>query len=234
MKNICRGLLPTLLVLGFALFTVGPLPASDHFQPEPSIREFVEVTGDSRRHFIWSLQETEGWLLTSRQGRELHTTHLDKNLRTERWSLEKLDGNIRVTAWREGETLHVRGTFRGQSYQAIHAVGELPWYQALSLSLRRHLEDPAEGQDFWTLRPDNLDLHRLQITQIAPTSLPNSDAEVPAYRIEIRPAGWKAAFWKGDYWFHRESREFLRYQGASGPPGWPATIIEPTRQASDK
>lgn len=235
MNHIGRCPLFTLLVLGFLLITVSPLSAEGVFQPQPSAREFVETTGGNRRTFFWSLQKTEGWLLTSKgEGREVHTTHLDKGLRTERWSLEQPADDTSVTAWRNGEFLHVQGTFKGRNYQATHAVGDIPWYQALSLSLRRHLADFSSHQDFWTLRPDNLDLHRLEIAEIKPNSLQNGEDEVPAYRVEIRPTGWKSAFWKGDYWFHRESREFLRYQGASGPPGWPATIIAPARQASDE
>ncbi len=118
------------------------------------------------------------------------------------------------------------GSIRGKQIERNLPLQGLPWYQALSLSLRNHLDEDVIDQEFWSIRPDTMDLHRLQIADIASERLAMDENEVIAYCVEIRPAGWLSPFWKGRYWFSQIDRSFLRYEGDSGPPGSPQTIIK--------
>lgn len=199
------------------------------FTPEPSCHEYTATTGQKHRHFLWTLEHDEGWTLTSVDDLETHKTWLDTSLATDKWTLQRPASDTSITAWREGTRLRIEGTLNGKPYQRAHNLANLPWYQALSLSLRNHLGEDRVGLEFWTIRPDNLDLHRLMISKTTEEPVPVEEEQIPAYRIEIRLAGWKASFWKGDYWFRRDTGDFVRYQAASGPPGWPPTIIEPRR-----
>jgi hypothetical protein len=219
-------LLYRLLLLLAVWTTSPPFEVAASFDPVPSVREYTETTGQNSRYFRWTLQQADGWLLTSVDEYESHKTWFDTDLATYKWTLEKPADNTSILAWREGALLHIEGTFNGKAYQRTHDLAGAPWFQALSLSLRRYLGETPDDHDFWTIRPDNLDLHRLRISKITEEPVPVGQRTVPAFRIEIRPTGWKASFWKGVYWFRKEDGDFVRYHGPSGPPGWPPTIVE--------
>jgi hypothetical protein len=149
-------------------------------------------------------------------------------LNTYQWSLKQPFEKTHIEAKLVGTTLVINGKHRGINLNREHELGQTPWYQALSLSLRKHLKQESElPHEFWTLRPDNLDLYRLQIEQVSEDELKMSHTTEQTYHVLIRPTGWKAPFWKGEYWFRKSDGSFLRYFGGSGPPGSPPTIVEP-------
>ena len=238
MKRILPGsfLLHLLLPLLFWLASSNT-QARANLLPVPKTCEYQETTGSETRHFVWSLEKESAWLLTSEDGLETHKAWLDNKLGTYKWTLERPETATKVKAWLEGQILHIQGTHDGKAYDRKHKLGSDPWYQALSLSLRRHLGEGGQAkqhQKFWLIRPDNFDLHRMQISLIQEESLKISESVVPTYRVEIRPTGWKAPFWKGEYWFRKSDGDFVRFRGDSAPPGCPPTFVEPMEQKIEK
>lgn len=57
--------------------------------PTPGACEYIETTGHDSRRFVWTLEEDDGWLLTSEDERERHRAWLDKTLDTRKWSLDR-------------------------------------------------------------------------------------------------------------------------------------------------
>ena len=204
------------------------------FIPAPGAYEYTETTGHDSRRFVWTLEEGGDWILTSGDERERHRAWLDRTLATRKWSLDRPAEKTAITAWREGTTLFIEGTRNGKEYRREYQVGAYPWYQALSLSLRNHLGEIGSTQEFWLIRPDNLELNRLQISKITVEPLRTATTVLTSYRVVIRLSGWKAPFWKGEYWFRRGDGQFVRYRGDSGPPGSPPTTVVPSGQVSVK
>lgn len=199
------------------------------FIPEPSICEYNETTGQESRQFTWTLQKDKAWLLKSEDKLETHIAWLDESLNTYKWSLDKPAAKTSITATIENNILSIEGTRKGKDYHKEHNLDGLPWYQALSLSLRKHLGEKIDNLEFWSIRPDNFDIHRMQVSKIEENLLETAGRGLPAYHVIIRPAGWKAPFWKGEYWFRKSDGHFIRYSGDSGPPGCPPTIIQQSR-----
>ena len=195
--------------------------------PFPTTCNYTETTGQEVSSFLWTLEEQNSWLLTSEGNSEVHRAWLDADLNTYKWSLERPEGKTKITAIIQDDQLHLNGTLNGKPHQKEYPLQGSPWYQALSLSLRKHLGEDFKDQVFWSIRPDNFEMHKMQIVKISEEPLKGDEDEFPAYHVVIRPAGWKAPFWKGEYWFRKSDGQFVRYRGDSGPPGCPDTIIEP-------
>ena len=213
----------TLLTL-WALTRNAPILAG--YIPSPSACNYTETTGKDSRNFLWTLEKDDGWLLVSEDKLETHRAWLDTSLNTYKWSLDRPANDTTMTATKQGDTLHLQGTLNGKSHQRDYQLGRTPWYQALSLSLRKHLGEAFVKEEFWSIRPDTLELHKMQIIKISEERLKIEGTIQPTYRVIVRPAGWKAPLWKGEYWFSRNDGKFIRYRGDSGPPGSPDTIVE--------
>jgi hypothetical protein len=105
------------------------------------------------------------------------------------------------------------------------STGSDPWYQALSLSLRA-LRDAEKGSlEFWTLRPDNLEVHKLRAVRKGVEMLEVDGKQVAALKLGVSLTGLKAMFWHCSYWLRESDGVFLRYRGPSGPPGCPETEV---------
>jgi hypothetical protein len=191
----------------------------------PTTCHYLETRGQKSRQFIWTLEKGEAWALTAVDRRETHRTWLDENLHTQRWQLERAGDQTSVYAWRNGRNLHIEGTVEGRQLERTVTLDDKPWYQALSLSLRSQLGSAETNQEFWVLRPDTMEPVLLKVVRLENEVLDFGTGSMETFRVEIRPAGWKSAFWKGVYWFRRTDCSFVRYEGDSGPPGFPSTII---------
>jgi hypothetical protein len=121
--------------------------------------------------------------------------------------------------------LHLHGEQDGKPVVRSWEVGDLPWFQTLSVSLAHFLSPGAECGEFWILRPDTLELQRLKVAAVRKEQISFNGGTVATWCVEIRPTGLFSALWKGEYWFRQSDRRFLRYRGASGPPGAPMTEI---------
>ena len=98
----------------------------------------------------------------------------------------------------------------------------LPWYQATSLSLRDLVSSPERERRFWTIRLDTLTVHQLKATK---KGVERSGTDDPLLRIRLSLPGLLAPFWQSDYWFTLPEAVFFRFEGPSGPPGSPQTIV---------
>lgn len=198
-------------------------------------RHYLERTGDKAKSFAWILEQGRETKLTARSPGETHLTFLDRDLATRRWELTAPAERTAVTARRVGNRLILEGSLRGKSVAGEYPIDKLPWYQALSLSLGGMVKRGASGSEFWMLRPDTLEPVRMQARRLGKERISVVRGEGAAIRVKVTPAGLASLFWQGRYWFSPEG-VFLRYEGASGPPGSPKTIVilDPTHVASEE
>jgi hypothetical protein len=189
------------------------------------IRQYIEVTGNSKKIFQWTLDNSEDWILTSQDKQEVHRTWLARDLSTKRWHLKRLSEDTETWAWRDSNILYIEGTLNGKRFDRFHPLDDRPWYQALSISLQKLIEGSKDNLSFWILHPGNLDLHSMQVSKIEKLSLEFYEHQIPAWQVEIRLTGWKAYLWHANYWFSVDDGRFLKYEAVSGPPGSPVTKI---------
>jgi len=203
-----------------------PAYVSADESPRIEKRQYLKTTGEKKQLFSWCLEHGKGLKLESRIASEHDVTHMDSALETQSWSkydpLKKTD--IRVV--RKGERLIFSGVFKGKKVARTFEVDESPWYQALSLSLRPFATGGGDDLEFWTVRPDTLDVHRLQVKREEEAPLELYGEPVACVKLKIQLTGMKSILWSSYYWLRKSDGMFVRYEGPSGPPGWPETTVE--------
>ncbi len=195
-------------------------------QLHPVSSSYLETTGKEQKTFQLTLhEEVAPQTLTYQDDKESGLTTFDPDLATRRWHIESAERQTSIDAVRRDETLTIEGALSGQPIIRTHSLGDLPWHQALSISLRAIIEHPNGPREFWILRPDTLDLHRMQVSELIATDLELLGQVIPTWRLTIRLTGWQSYLWHAHYWLRQTDGQFLKYEGISGPPGTPATII---------
>jgi hypothetical protein len=187
---------------------------------------YTETTEEIRQRIEWRLEKAQDYILTSTSTEEVSVCRIDPSFDTHQWQVRRLDQDTQMTAQRVDREIHVSGRLEGASIERTLKIDDDPWYQAGSISLRAFVQSTRDKTRFWILRPGKFTAHKLQATRRGIESLEVGGQAVSAHKIDVCLTGWKAPFWSATYWFRAEDGVFLRYQGASGPPGSPETIVE--------
>lgn len=187
-------------------------------------RTYIETTGDETTYFSWTLEKSNSVTVTVREDDELYVNHCDSLGDTSRWRYRSADSDI--LAFRSADVIEIGGKFRGKEFHARHEIDSLPWYQTLAYALPRLVEPNETPLLFWTIRPDNLDLVKMQASWEATEKVSVNGEKLRAHRVRIRPNGFLSRLWHADYWFRIPDGLFVRYEGVHGPPGHPKTVIQ--------
>lgn len=218
---MCFFLLRSLFLV--CMILILPLWHTDAEQVE--IYRYQQRTGSQVDYFNWQLTSGSLLRLQTRQQQELTQTRFNNDLSTLSWKIQNPDSQTELTVERTGNTLVMQGTFAGEVINKEVQIDAAPWYQALSVSLRQFTDHEKETIQFWSIRSDTLDVHRLQVTRQQSTLIEIGNDLVPTIQLKIQPTGWRAPFWSANYWLRENDGVFIRYQGRSGPPGVPDTSI---------
>lgn len=187
---------------------------------------YIETTADQRQVIEWRLEKKQNYILTSTMPNEISVCTLDQHFDTHLWQIQRTDTDTRVTARRGEEGIYLSGILDGAKIKRTLKIDTDPWYQAGSISLRAFARSTEAETRFWILRPGKFTLHKLQATRQGLEAVKVAGRTVKAHKIKVCLTGWKAPFWSATYWFRAQDGVFLRYQGASGPPGSKETIVE--------
>lgn len=191
----------------------------------PQTFHYLQRTGEQSQSFSLTLEPGPPLRLKAEGPRERHQTVMESDYSTRRWQLTQSAEGTDIQARREGDSLLLSGRLRGEPVERRQAIDAAPWYQALSISLRNLLDQRVGALEFWTLRPDTLEVHKVRAVRQALETLEIDGEPVAAWRIELRLTGLKALFWRSHYWLRQSDGVFLRYRGPSGPPGQPLTEV---------
>ncbi|MEA3363760.1 MAG: hypothetical protein U9Q61_10900 [Thermodesulfobacteriota bacterium] len=187
---------------------------------------YLKKTGSVIIPFNWQLEQGDNLKLTTDLGKERDITRMDADFSTQSWSIDDPTAKTKMGVFRNGNELTFSGVFKDKKIERTVTIDAAPWYQALSLSLRQFTDPSREHIEFWSIRPDNLAIHHLQVTREAEEILTLEGISSTAIKLKIRLTGLKSAFWSCYYWLRKSDGVFIRYEGPSGPPGWPLTIVE--------
>ncbi len=126
------------LMLATACLCVGsglsPFAAMD---PSEEVYHYKEATGNSVKAVAWRLNKGKNFVITYSSQIERHVTTTDPTYDTRSWQVTAENGQTNFSAERIGQTILVRGTFKGTPIDKLLEIDESPWYQATSLSLRQ-------------------------------------------------------------------------------------------------
>lgn len=186
---------------------------------------YQEVTGEAITDSSWQLVKDDKFVLTcaSPKGRHVTTTSLGFN--TIRWALVNEHEKTNLIADRTGEIIMVRGTFKGKFIDKSLKIDKSPWYQATSLSLRGLVSSRDTERIFWTIRLSTMTAHKVRAIKKNIETIDIDGSHQELLRIRMTLTGILAPFWKSDFWFSMPGGVLIRFEGPSGPPGSPNTII---------
>lgn len=187
---------------------------------------YLKKTGSEWIYFDWRLEQGEDLKLITVLGKELDITRMNKDFSTQFWAIEDPSTSTNMTVLRNNNELIMNGIFKGEKVERSIKVDSSPWYQALSLSLRQFVDQNRNHIQFWSIRPDNLDVHHLQVNREAEETRTIEGTLTEVIKLKIQLTGLKSAFWSCHYWLRKSDGLFVRYEGPSGPPGWPLTTVE--------
>lgn len=214
-----RAILP--LCLGLLLMAVGSSPASPTFR-------YREQTGGEAFTFSWQADRDQGGAtvaVTQRQGDEIFSSVNTAEGTTLSWRYVKLP-DTDVRAERVGDRIRFSGAFAGKVVDKSEPVDSRPWWQPLSFCLQEMIGRGQRQAQFWTIRPDTLDVLAMQAEHAdgGPRPLPDA-ADRAANKVIIRLAGLRSPLWSAAYWFRPGDNLFVEYRGTHGPPGTAETRI---------
>lgn len=79
---------------------------------------------------------------------------------------------------------------------------------------------------FWTIRSDTLTPHTIKAVKEEIETVASEENPKQLQHIRLRATDMLAPFWKSDYWFTLPEGVFHRFEGPSGPPGSPMTVVK--------
>lgn len=182
-------------------------------------RCYRQQEGANVSFFSWQLEPGPPLQLSSvEESQEFHLL-FDPGLAVREWRLDRPAEGTRVRVLRRDNELRFRGTFRHQPLERSAAIDPAPWYQALSLSLQELLDHPGPAREFWMIRPDNLEVHKLRAKRQGKEWIEAEGVRQLAWRVRVTVPGVPAFLWHGDYWLREGDGTFLRFAGSRGLPG---------------
>jgi hypothetical protein len=186
---------------------------------------YKEYKGADVKRIEWRLKKGDGYTLSCKSSGEHHITTVGSDYDTSRWQVFAHDNRTKFVAQRDQNTIVVRGLFKGKPLEKTIHIDHHPWYQATSLSLRKLIASVDSEKVFWTIRFDNLSVHKLKASKVDIEEMASRGEVRRFQRIRLNLTGLLKPFWKSDYWFSLPNGIFYRFEGPSGPPGSPLTTV---------
>ncbi|MEW5804544.1 MAG: hypothetical protein AB1847_20825 [bacterium] len=215
-------LLP-LVIVSFLLLGAGKEAGKE---AEKKWCELREQTSRDSIKVLWQLEKIDGKIiLTTVRGQETHVTVHDQSCSTQKWLISNKQAHTDAVARRAGEYILMKGLFKGKPIDEKVAVDDLPWYQAMSLSLGFFSCSDQTSVEFWTLRPDDLTPHKMRAMKKQSEYMTFNGKKIQVQKVRVSLGGLLSFIWSGEFWFRKEDGMFMKYQGANGPPGASETII---------
>lgn len=205
------------------MFTV-VVPASSELSIEQ--HHYLKKTGSEIINFDWRLEQGDGLKLTTVLGEECDVTRMNSDLSTQSWTVNDPATETVLSVLRNDNELMINGVFKGEKVERSVQIDASPWYQALSLSLRQFTDQSLKHIEFWSIRPDSLEVHQLRVSRAAEEIQLIEGTSSEVIKLKIQLTGLKSVFWSCYYWLRKSDGLFVRYEGPSGPPGWPLTVVE--------
>lgn len=188
---------------------------------------YLEKKDTTYSKIKWTLEKEDYYKLTVIKQQEEFVCLCNEHFDTYQWEAKKPYTRTHVTATRKDNLIFIEGAFDGKEIKKEIRIDNAPWYQAMTLSLRRLVTSKEKSVEFWTIRFDNLSPYKMKAKNNFRDRISlygTEDMEVEKVKVSLM--GFKAMFWNCSYWFRKQDGLFVRFEGRGGPPDYPKTIIE--------
>ncbi len=190
--------------------------------------EYVNTTGDSKVLLKFQIDyQDDGIVYRFLRPDETYITHCDSSGAVQRWYYKDIIRNSEYQGVREENSIHLSGILQGKHFEKHESVDAAPWFEIICLSLFPFVNSNDRTITYWVFRPQDLKLIKMKATKEGAEILMINGSAVETHKVRLNLTGFLSMFWHGYYWFRASDGLFLRYEGASGPPGTPITVIEP-------
>ena len=190
------------------------------------IFRYREQTGDDSFIFLWRAEQGRRTVtITQDQGDATYSSVCTPEGATLSWRYIR-PPDIDIQAERMGNQIHFSGRFGGEVINKNQVIDTRPWYQPLSFSLQRMVARDLKTVDFWTIRPDTLEVMAMKAEKSSSDHISEGTATQTADKVVIRPDGLMSVLWQAEYWFRQSDHLFVQYRGTHGPPGTAETSID--------
>lgn len=172
--------------------------------------------GKAKPDFMWKLEKTA-------YGENLHSTRVDRQITywintdgsNRLWKFTLPLENTDIIAEISGSTVNITGKLNGKPVKKSHNV-EGFWMQSMTYSLGIMIKSGKQGMDFYTIRPDNLDLVKMKAVNTGIETLSMNGKNVDSYRVNVSLAGFLSGMWSSSFWYRKSDLKFIRYEGKQG------------------
>lgn len=176
----------------------------------------------------WTIEEKNGKIhltIRTENSDQLYTCICTADGSVVEFSIFDQETDTDFLAWREGDIVNFVGTVNGDKHDKKIEVEDLPWGQPIPILLKQRYRELESGLEFWILDINKGRPIYLKAEKVNSGPVKVHDEEYPADHIEIRLRGALSAFWVSNYWIHRRTKDFLKFEGDFGP-GSRETITE--------
>ncbi len=192
---------------------------------------YLKTIGKKSEKVQWCVQKSETFEMLYSTKRETSLTKTDQKMSTILWSKINSAQKTNLSALRKEEEIHIKGVFKGEPVDKKVMIDKAPWYQATSWSLRNFILSEEQSKEFWMLRTTTLKPYKVLVKKIGEETMADA-GQTQTIKAELRIQGFLSHFWKSNYWFRKSDGVFIRFEGASGPPGAPLAVVEYLNQTS--
>ncbi len=197
-----------------------PLPASTEER-----HLYLETHGPKSHVYRWTRTADDDVVrIAIEEPGKVFLNQCDPDGATLAWSMK--ERNVEVDAWRRGNKIELHGRRAGKPFAKRVGIGNEPWYQPLSYSLRRFAVHATPPTRFWVLRPDTLEPIKLKAERAGQEAIDTTSGPRVAVKVRVSTTGMLAGLWEAHYWFDAATGVFLRFEGVTGLPGSPKTVVE--------
>lgn len=186
---------------------------------------YLETRGEESHVYRWTRRlDDEVVQITTEEPGKLHLSRCTPEGATLAWSVK--EGSTQVEARRHGNAIELRGRRADERFVKRLIIGDEPWYQALSYSLREFAADATGPARFWMLRPDTFEPVKLKAERAGQERIDTKSGPRLAEKVRVSTTGLLSGLWEAHYWFDGATGVFLRFEGGTKLPGSPKTVIQ--------
>jgi hypothetical protein len=136
------------------------------------------------------------------------------------------DTNDEFVLVREGDVLHVTGTYQGEEVNRTIDLEGRPWRGTYPM-LKGFVLSDAQSEEFFTYRPEANKDYVFKAIREGVETVTVDGMPVEAWRVRITFPGFKSLFWESHLWFSTRDGALVKTDEHRGPPpSTPRTVVE--------
>jgi hypothetical protein len=178
---------------------------------------FAETQGGKAKpDFVWNIKKTSyGVNLNATRIDRLITYWINSDGSNRLWKYALPLEDTDITAENFGSIINISGKLKGKSVKKSHQIDGI-WMQSMTYSLNVIYKSEKQEMEFYTIRPDNLDLVKMKAVNAGIESIAVNGKNVDAYRVKVSLTGFLSGMWSASFWYRKSDLMFIRYDGKQG------------------